>query len=69
MSHLVARKRKRKRKRKAPWCPFSTRARPDDLTIRLHLFFYAVLGLKLRAYTSIHSTCPFWDGFFQDRVS
>jgi hypothetical protein len=29
----------------------------------------AVLGLDLRAYTLNHSTSPFLDGFFQDRIS
>jgi hypothetical protein len=33
-------------------------------------FFFAVLGLELRACTlSSHSTALFCDGFFQDRVS
>jgi hypothetical protein len=35
-------------------------------------FFFAVLGLELKAYTSSHSTTPpalFCEGFFQDKVS
>jgi hypothetical protein len=34
----------------------------------LTFFFLVVLGLELRAYTLSHSTSPFYDGFFQDRV-
>jgi hypothetical protein len=37
-----------------------------------YLFIYlfiAVLGLELRAFTLSHSTRPFCDGYFQDRVS
>jgi hypothetical protein len=32
-------------------------------------FCFAELGLELRAYTLSHSTSPFCDGFFRDRVS
>jgi hypothetical protein len=33
------------------------------------LFFFAVLGLELRAYTLSHSTSLFCDKFFLDRTS
>jgi hypothetical protein len=33
------------------------------------LFVFSVLGFELRAYTSNHSTSPFSEGFFWDRVS
>jgi hypothetical protein len=34
--------------------------------IFIYLFIFAVLGLKLRAYTLSHSTSPFFcDGFFE----
>jgi hypothetical protein len=35
----------------------------------IYLVFLAVLGLELRAYTISHSTSPFGDGYFQDRIS
>jgi hypothetical protein len=39
------------------------------LPISLFVCFLVVLGLELRVYTLSHSTSPFCDGFFRDRVS
>jgi hypothetical protein len=40
-----------------------------DILFLFFFFFPVVLGFELRAYTLSHSTSPFCDGFFQDRVS
>jgi hypothetical protein len=32
-------------------------------------FFFAVLGLELKTYTLSHSTRPFFNGCFRDRIS
>jgi hypothetical protein len=43
---------------------------PAGILRLFYLFIYfAVLGLKLRAYTLSHYTSPFGDGFFRDRFS
>jgi hypothetical protein len=43
------------------WCHF--------FPLTFYLFIFVVLGFELRAYTLNHSTNPFCDGVFQDRIS
>jgi ABC-type Fe3+ transport system permease subunit len=39
------------------------------LVISFSFPFFVVLGLEFRAFTLSHSTSPFCDGYFWDRVS
>jgi hypothetical protein len=48
-------------------CDTETQATVTVLLLLL-FFIFVVLGLELRAYTLSHSTSPFSDGFFQDRI-
>jgi hypothetical protein len=43
--------------------------RSEEGQYTILFFFFAILGFELRAYTLSHSTNPFYDVFFWDRVS
>jgi hypothetical protein len=40
-----------------------------NYTFFFFFFFFVLLGLELRAFTLSHTTSPFYDGYFGDRVS
>jgi hypothetical protein len=46
--------------------PALVRLKQEDIKV---FCFVLVLGLEIRACTLSHSTSPFCDGYFQDRIS